>query len=478
MTTSPNIITDNLILYLDTGNLKGYPGTGTTITDLSGRGNNATLTNSPTFTTNSKGYLQFDGTNDYLDLPGFDLSWNNSNSITISMYLKPNTLSQYRPFIGKGPSGWEWELIQVNSDLKLVYWNTGGGHTNGPIETITDFFINTTEFVYLVVTWNHVDNKHYVWRNGQLVKTINWVDASINQNRTDGIKIGGAIYQWDATGQYWAGAIAHVMVYQKALNALEIQQNYLATVSRFKDIPNIVTSGLKLHLDAGDPNSILPGSTIWRDLSGTGNNGTLLNGPSLRGENGGSLKFDGVNDWVNLGNPSSLNFNNSTFSYGCWFFWDNQAGYLGLLGKRDGPATSYSQYTLAISETLCCGPAGKKIGGYLACDGGAVATGNLITDLPNSIGWQYAFITVNTTEQKLYLNGELKVTTTANFTGRTFNITGKSLIVGAITADTEGGTPLLFYNNRIAQVKVYDRTLSASEVLQNYNATKLRFGVT
>jgi hypothetical protein len=65
--------------------------------------------------------------------------------------------------------------------------------------------------------------------------------------------------------------------------------------------PNTVTSGLVLELDAGNIKSYQSGSTTWFDKSGFANNGTLINGPTFNTGSGGSIVFDGTNDFVNLG---------------------------------------------------------------------------------------------------------------------------------------------------------------------------------
>jgi hypothetical protein len=226
------IVTDGLVLCLDAANTKSYVSGSTIWNDISRSGFSGSLLNGPTFISNNGGSILFDGVDDYTDL-NYDLSWNNTNSVTISLYVKPSSLLSYRPFIGKGPTNWEWEIIQETTSLTFVYWNTGGGHTNGPITTISNFFTNTTNFVNIVLVWNHIDNKYYFYRNSILISTVNWVDASINQNRTDGIKIGGNIYQWSTAGRYWNGNISGVLVYNRALSSSEVLQNYNAQKSRF-----------------------------------------------------------------------------------------------------------------------------------------------------------------------------------------------------------------------------------------------------
>ena len=73
--------------------------------------------------------------------------------------------------------------------------------------------------------------------------------------------------------------------------------------------PNIVTNGLVLSLDAANPKSYVSGSTTWNDISRGGNNGTLINGPTFNSANGGSIVFDGVNDFISLSGPYSLTKN-------------------------------------------------------------------------------------------------------------------------------------------------------------------------
>ena len=79
----------------------------------------------------------------------------------------------------------------------------------------------------------------------------------------------------------------------------------------------IVSSGLVLHLDAGNASSYPGSGTTWTDLSGSGNNGTLVNGPTYSSANGGSLSFDGVNDYVSVSNTSQLR-PSTELSIGMW----------------------------------------------------------------------------------------------------------------------------------------------------------------
>ena len=74
----------------------------------------------------------------------------------------------------------------------------------------------------------------------------------------------------------------------------------------FSYSPKIVTNGLILYLDAANANSFVSGSTIWNDLSRGGYNGVLTNGPTFNSGNGGSIVFDGINDYISIAGGGGL----------------------------------------------------------------------------------------------------------------------------------------------------------------------------
>ena len=86
---------------------------------------------------------------------------------------------------------------------------------------------------------------------------------------------------------------------------------------------NIIVDGLILHLDAGNSSSYSGSGTTWTDLSGEGNNGTLVNGTSYTSDDGGSLVFDGTNDYVNLG---AVQINTAAGTIGMWIKLDSTGG--------------------------------------------------------------------------------------------------------------------------------------------------------
>ena len=87
--------------------------------------------------------------------------------------------------------------------------------------------------------------------------------------------------------------------------------------------PKIVRSGLVLTLDAADRKSYAGSGTAWNDLSGNSINGTLTNGPTFSSVNGGSIVFDGIDDFISLGTPSALKFASGSFTVDMWFKTNN-----------------------------------------------------------------------------------------------------------------------------------------------------------
>ena len=219
--------------------------------------------------------------------------------------------------------------------------------------------------------------------------------------------------------------------------------------------PRIVTSGLELALDAADTNSYPGSGTMWKDISGSGNNGTLINGPTFSSDNKGAFVFDGVDDYVNIGkidNTSNISF----------FGWAKNNGpfvaYNAIISK-DGGVTGNRVYQISLQN------------GRLECHLLDGTPNNKIT-APNTVTdgewFCYGLTSESGVGAKLYLNNQLVATST-----------------NVIPANTSSRVTQLhtFYNGNpsggmsIAQCFMYNRTLTSSELSQNYNATKTRFGL-
>ena len=231
-----------------------------------------------------------------------------------------------------------------------------------------------------------------------------------------------------------------------------------------------VTSGLMLYLNAADANSYTSGSATWQDLSGNGNTGALTNGPTYNGANGGSIVFDGVDDICPIADIP-FRFGN-TFTISLWFYWDNINKSKNILGKRN-IASPYVQFGFNIMDSPYLGNASNKLNWFARPDQGD--TGNSfdtwLSYTLGSAGIYNAVVVMAPNNQYLYVNGILQASATKNNSTYTWNITGKIYTLG-------GTTDVAQWNNKIYQNSIYNRALSATEVLQNYNASKSRFGLT
>ena len=134
--------------------------------------------------------------------------------------------------------------------------------------------------------------------------------------------------------------------------------------------PRIVRNGLIMALDAADKNSYIGSGTVWNDVSGNGNNGTLTNGPTFSNANGGCIVFDGVDDYVNVPyNASKISFpsNNATI---CVWYRVSTVG--------DGVGTLVTQRSVTGS-----GIQSYMISTRLYADGGGTAGVSSNTVIPN-----------------------------------------------------------------------------------------------
>lgn len=234
--------------------------------------------------------------------------------------------------------------------------------------------------------------------------------------------------------------------------------------------PNVALNGLVLYLDAANSKSYISGSTIWNDISRTNNNGIVVNNPNYTTNNGGSIVFDGVNDYVNLGDV--LGFNTPNFSFGAWFYFNGASQQGIILGKRnDAP---FNQYNIGIQNNALNGGLGTNFTATLIPDSGLQNQFNY--DLaPFGVGWYFGMITVSASSQRMYVNGQNVLTNNSNFTGQTFIIPGRPLYIGCI--NISNAPNVFFKSSFIPMVLIYNRTLTDEEILQIYNTTKGRFGL-
>jgi hypothetical protein len=191
--------------------------------------------------------------------------------------------------------------------------------------------------------------------------------------------------------------------------------------------PNTTTNGLVLSLDAANAKSYISGSTTWRDLSGNNNSGSLVNGPTFSSANGGSIVFDGTNDYMIT--TSITNFRTISL----WIDYKNIGlSWRYLLDARPGMGS----------------------------------------------GW-YSPLGIGSNWQSQYINGQ---STVVSFSSITIGIWCNLVLI----ADNNYTSTINFMSRvsndenaqgSISNIQIYNRALSAQEVLQNYEGQKSRFGL-
>jgi hypothetical protein len=221
---------------------------------------------------------------------------------------------------------------------------------------------------------------------------------------------------------------------------------------------SIVRNGLVLHLDAANTKSY-PGSGItWSDLSGSSNNGTLINAPAYNSANNGSIVFDGVDEAVHLSSASLLPVGTSDRTIVAFVRTPTSfpESYLHVI--HWGTAATDQAFGLAIFSN----------GGLNTHPwNGAPSQGTVVAGTDYCLAVSY---THSSTLHKFWING---ISQGAGVS-RAINTGVTEARVGVrISSHTEDWGP----SGRIYNIRVYNRSLSDGEIQQNFEATRGRYGI-
>ncbi len=216
--------------------------------------------------------------------------------------------------------------------------------------------------------------------------------------------------------------------------------------------------GLALYLDAGNSLSYPGSGTTWTDLGTNGNNGNLIGGVGYSVDGGGSLNFDGIDDYVNVGNASTVNITGA-ITIEVWLKPTSVDGkWCSIISKS--PKTAYFIMQRLASKSI-------SFGGYF----GAIYKETSISDADIGINtWHHITATydgVNTIS--IYLNGAIKaqnITVAGNIA-----TTAEALVIGSSNVSGQR------WQGQISEVRVYSRALSYAEITRNFNNMRSRFGI-
>ena len=429
---------NNLLAY--------YTGDGTPDDALGNH--NGTLVNGTTYGTGkiNQGF-SFDGVNDYVSISpviGQNLSAPGI-AHTYSAWVYPTNLTDRYNFVFQNGDGYRGTSLILYFN-KVGFFYKGGAIFKSSTNTLT------------LNAWNHIVTT--IDTSGNLRFYINGVFDSLHTGITWTETWGYGYTQlgkYAGGTHYFNGLMDEVGVWNKELTSDEVTELYNngngkqnnTQVVNTPSNTDFITDGLVLNLDAGDTSSYPGTGTDWFDLTGN-NDGTLINGPTFDSANGGSILFDGVNDYVITDTTKTDFTTTNQITIGTWFKINTFTNVRGLFQFANG-LTNGNPWILVRTN-----------GGGLTYYVNKTYIG---THSINTTGIQYINLTYDGTTWRVYLNGVLQGLTVCGIGTNG----GNNLYIGNGYA---GYLNMNYYN-----FHVYDKALTDSEVLQNYNATKDRFGL-
>jgi hypothetical protein len=219
---SPSIVTDGLVLHFDVANKKSYPGSGSTITDRSGTGNNGSLINSPTFSSDNNGNFAFDATDEYISIA--ETSTLDLQSYTYAFWIKRTQAqnSNWLQILQRSTSSRNPGIWYYINEVNRLHFSIRVSSGSLPSVNPGGFYQNEWHYFTATIEYNGTN--------------------TIMNGYTDGVLDDGPITQAGVspslgTGSSFVGKyglqLASLKIYNRAITAAEVLQNYNATKSRF-----------------------------------------------------------------------------------------------------------------------------------------------------------------------------------------------------------------------------------------------------
>ncbi len=220
--------------------------------------------------------------------------------------------------------------------------------------------------------------------------------------------------------------------------------------------PRIITSGLVLCLDAANSKSYPGSGTLWYDLSGNSNHITLTNGPTYSTNYGGSIKFDGVDDFGTINSNSSLTFSQPTVIVNCTIN-------TGTVLAKGGYGIYWNYGLLGLTTTAL----------KARNNNGDTANPTTLPTVASS-SMNFHAITYDGTNMNFYRNYSSGGSSSALYNP---SATNSSFLRIGCAWNNATSLNVEFYSGYISSILIYNRSLLASEITQNFYAVKGRFGL-
>jgi hypothetical protein len=431
----------------------GISNTDRSIVDLSGFNDNGLLgngstSNMPLFDYYNKGAFKFFASNKYIKLGNNTTINQFTGDFTVSLWAMAmaensnygNLIGDYYTF-GVATTN-EWQIMMNNSSAFLNVFRAGAGYIIS--NTSSGFSANT----WINVVLTRVGSAITLYANNTVIGTATY--SSVFGSATGSVNIG---IDGNNVAEPFSGLISNVLIYQKGLSAAEVLQNYEAQKSKFAT--TIIQQGLVLNIDAANPYSYGGAGTTVYDTSNTALSWTSTN-VTYNSDPIKYFSFNGSNS--SLVSSTSTAYDSQTITMECWCY-PSSLSQSGFLFEKGAVNTQYSMFfngdgvfyfrTISISTQ------------DLSFTSSSYLTAN---------AWNHIVCTYGSGTKTVYINGaqgpqQTSLTGTLP-TGQTNQYIGK---YGALGDNFP-------FNGRIAESRVYNIALSAAQVLQNYNATRTKYG--
>ena len=455
----PNVVTDGLIACWDAANRKSYPGAGTVWTDLAGS-HDGTIVSSPTFSDENMGIISFDGTDDKItfNLPS-EFSGINLNDFDCTFEgwcrFEGSDINQFGAIVAFG--SYDLTLGPLDEDGNVGVW------VNNAALTMT-YTAKVNEWHHYVMTkegslYTFFADGYNVLGTGGALDYDNATVGSTGQLANNG------------STNWLEGSIPLARLYNRALPAEEVLQNYNATKRRFIGTES---DSLIFKMDAGDKRSYPGTGTTWTDLA-QGNVGTFASSPSFSTDAGGAMLLDGTDDYLEIASPGTSYRPATEMTLSAWIKPDDFGTEAPILSKwhsSDGNWASYSMRVATDADFMFTTQ--NETGSDYPYWTSNQAARRVLTSEWNHIVcvWRGA-IAGDITDVSLYLNGVIYTAFYSTFSAGGYGTSYTTLYsTYKLAIGARGGW---FFDGAIAYASVHERALTDAEVLDSYNKTKGRF---
>ena len=476
------------IIYLDAGNNLSYSGSGSIWYDLEGVSNNATLINTPTYSSSYSGILSFDdASSEYATIPNIgDL-----NTWTVEVWFR----------LSSSLNGKVSSLVtnQYNLSTKLNF-SVGTNNAPSSYNLVVGFFDgawrNTTGFAPSLNTWYQVVGTY----DGSVIRQyVNGVASGGTLNYVGTPASGGEVRlmrRWDSTvtsGNLVDGDLSIVKIYNTALDSTQVLNNYNENAARFIDptptptptptitptvtvtptvtptitpssAGGIITSNLVMELEGSSYTS-----GTWTDESGNGNNATI-NGATWSSTDGGIFDFNGSSNTISIAHNSNLSLTTTgQKTIQVWVKFDT----LPALNTQGQPV--FGKLSSSFGFDGYWGGLFSNTGTVRCVTNGAATQRVSTSTLTITTGTWYLYtfisqITSTSNTTKVYIN-ETEYITTAH--GSDTISETNPLYLGFIGT----GVSSPYLDGKIGACYFYTTGLSVANISTNFNATKSRYGL-